>query len=158
MLSFGVLIAFLSPKQSEIKESSLESMAKDVRTGRPDTPSEGGGTWVSMIRTTYPDRICYRPGCDDRKCRVLLPKRVWIGERATCPLGESGWSCSTDIPPRCLTSGILLRRHSIRIFHIRHFLRIFHTRRLTPDGRGGRFNFSGQTYPDPLIALTRRVL
>ena len=46
MLSFGVLIAFLSPKQSEIEESSLESMAKDVRTGRPDTPSEGGGTWA----------------------------------------------------------------------------------------------------------------
>ena len=46
MLSFGVLIAFLSPKQSEIEESSLESMAKDVRTGRPDTPSEGGETWV----------------------------------------------------------------------------------------------------------------
>ena len=46
MLSFGVLIVFLSPKQSEIEESSLESMAKDVRTGRPDTPSEGGRTWV----------------------------------------------------------------------------------------------------------------
>ena len=28
---------------------------------------------------------------------------------------------------------------------------------LTPDGRGGRFNFPGQTCPDPLIALTRRV-
>ena len=26
-----------------------------------------------------------------------------------------------------------------------------------PDGRGGRFNFSGQTCPDPLIVLTRRV-
>ena len=26
-----------------------------------------------------------------------------------------------------------------------------------PDGRGGRFNFPGQTYPDLLIALTRRV-
>ena len=46
MLSFGVLIAFLSPKQSEIEESSLESMAKDVRTGRPDTLSEDGGTWA----------------------------------------------------------------------------------------------------------------
>ena len=28
VLSFGVLIAFLSPKQSEIEESYLESMAK----------------------------------------------------------------------------------------------------------------------------------
>ena len=53
--------------------------------------------------------------------------------------------------------------HLLRISHIRnsvrstfHFLRIFHIRRLTPDGRGGRFNFPGQTCPDPLIALTRR--
>nr|CAN77344.1 hypothetical protein VITISV_011625 [Vitis vinifera] len=58
-----------------------------------------------MIRTTYPDRICYRPGCDDRECRVLLPEGVRIGERAA-------------IPPGCLTSGILLRRHSTRMSHI----------------------------------------
>ena len=45
-----------------------------------------------MIRTTYPDRICYRPGCDVHECRVLLPKGVRIGERAMYPLGESGWS------------------------------------------------------------------
>ena len=38
-----------------------------------------------------------------------------------------------------------------------HLLRIFHIRRLTPDGRGGRFNFPGQTCPDPLVALTRGV-
>nr|CAN80798.1 hypothetical protein VITISV_019808 [Vitis vinifera] len=37
-----------------------------------------------------------------------------------------------------------------------HLLRIFHIRRLTPDGIGGRFNFPGQTCPDPQIALTRR--
>nr|CAN83147.1 hypothetical protein VITISV_019817 [Vitis vinifera] len=55
--------------------------------------------------------------------------------------------------------------HILRISHIRnsgrvtfHILRIFHIRRLTPDGKGGRFNFLGQTYPDPLIALTRRIL
>ena len=53
--------------------------------------------------------------------------------------------------------------HLLRISHIRssvqptfHLLRIFHIRRLTPDGREGRFNFPGQTCPDPLIALTRR--
>ena len=55
-----------SPKQSKIEESSLESMAKQWKTvrigyaiiwiGRPDTPSEGGGTWVFFIRKTYPDR------------------------------------------------------------------------------------------------------
>ena len=53
-------------------------------------------------------------------------------------------------------------------FHIqnsvrRHFtseilcFNILHPDISQPDGRGGRFNFSGQTYPDPLIALTRRV-
>ena len=131
-----------------------------------------------MIQTTYLDRICYRPECDDRECRVLLPEGVRIGEHATIPPGciTSGILlrrhstrmshirnfapltfhpnvshpkfCSVDIPPGCLTSGILLRRHSIRIFRIR---------RLMPNGRGGRFNFPGQTYPNPLIALTRRV-
>ena len=63
MLSFGVLIAFLSPKQSEIEESSLGIHGKRC----PDRASgqDGGGTWVvarlahikSMIQTTYPDRI-----------------------------------------------------------------------------------------------------
>ena len=43
-------------------------------------------------------------------------------------------SAAVDIPPGCITSGILMS-----------------------DGRGGRFNFPGQTYPDPLIALTWRV-
>ena len=54
--------------------------------------------------------------------------------------------------------------HLLRISHIRnsdlvtfHILRIFHIRRLTPDGKGGRFNFPGQTCLDPLIALSRRV-
>ncbi|WJZ83005.1 hypothetical protein VitviT2T_002722 [Vitis vinifera] len=39
------IVDFLSfEMQSEIEESSLESIAKDVRTRRLDTPSEGGGT------------------------------------------------------------------------------------------------------------------
>ena len=55
--------------------------------------------------------------------------------------------------------------HLLRISHIRNSIRsdmsgssyqIFHIRRLTPDGRGGRFNFPGQTCPDLLITLTRR--
>ena len=40
VLSFGVLMTFLSPRQSEIKENSLESMERC-----PDTPLENGGTW-----------------------------------------------------------------------------------------------------------------
>ena len=53
--------------------------------------------------------------------------------------------------------------HFLRISHIRnsvrstfHLFRIFHIRHLTSDGRGRRFNFPGQTCPDPLIALTRK--
>ena len=34
---------------------------------------------------------------------------------------------------------------------------ILHPNISQSDGRGGRFKFSGKTYPDPLIALTRRV-
>ena len=53
--------------------------------------------------------------------------------------------------------------HLLRISYIQnfvrptfHLLRIFHIRRLTPDGRGGRFNFPGQTCPNPLVMLARR--
>ena len=80
----------------------------------------------------------------------------------------------------CLTSGILSTyispsldvshpefcpptSHLLRMSHIRnsvrptfHLLRIFHIWCRTLDGKEGRFNFPGQTCPDPLIALTRR--
>ena len=55
--------------------------------------------------------------------------------------------------------------HLLQISHIRNSVwsnmsgssdRIFHIRHLTLDGRAGHFNFPGQTYPNPLIALTRR--
>ena len=67
-------------------------------------------------------------------------QHIRIGERADIPSGYF----TADIP-----SGILLRRHFTRMSHIRnlhrrHHIRIFHIRRLTPDGRGRRFNFSGQ--------------
>ena len=81
----------------------------------------------------------------------------------------------TDVPPRphishpdpsmfylIRISHIRIRPtvHLIRISHIRiqptfHLLRIFHIRRLPPDGRGGRFNFPGQTCSDTLVTLTR---
>ena len=104
---------------------------------------------VFFIRTTYPDRICYHPS-------VMIASVVCFSLResrqGSAPPFHPNVShpefCSAVIPPECLTSGILLCRHSIRIFHIRH---------LTPDGRGGRFNFPSQTYLNPLTALTRRV-
>ena len=38
VLNFGVLIAFLSPKQSEIEKSSLESMAKQWKAQKHEEP------------------------------------------------------------------------------------------------------------------------
>nr|CAN70729.1 hypothetical protein VITISV_010385 [Vitis vinifera] len=71
-----------------------------------------------MIWITYPNRICYRPGCDDRECLVLLPEGVWIGGarhvsswgirmellqivmRAPCHQGEGCLHLThADIPP-----------------------------------------------------------
>ena len=70
------------------------------------------------------------------------------------PLATRGIAHSTR-------TGILT--HSTRISHIWnsvrptfHLLQIFHIRLPTPDGRGGRFNFPGQTCLDPLVALTGR--
>ena len=37
-----------------------------------------------------------------------------------------------------------------------HHLRVLYSQRLPPDGRGRRFNFPGQTCPDPPVTLTRR--
>ena len=85
----------------------------------------------------------------------ILPKNCRV---APSPLRH----VASLIPPGHLTSGILLRRHSTWISHIRnsvrptfHILRIFRSRRLSPSERGERFNFPGQTCPDPLVTLTR---
>ena len=79
-------------------------------TGRPDTPSKcrvSCGRLSFFIRTTYPDRIGYRPECDKRECRVLLPEGVRLGERAPFhPDVSHPELCCAAIPPGCLTSGI----------------------------------------------------
>ena len=62
------------------------------------------------------------------------------------------WPCRRP-PLRHVASLIPPGGNSVRpTFHL---LRIFHSRRLPPDGREVRFNFSGQAYPDPLATLTR---
>ena len=73
---------------------------------------------------------------------------------------------SADVPPSLGVSHLKFcppTSHLLRMSHIRnsvrptfHLLRIFHIWCLTLDGKEGRFNFPGQTCPDPLIALTRR--
>ena len=143
-----------------------------------------------MIWITYPDRICYRLGCDDRECRVLLPEGVQIALRRVSSWGiwmelrqialrsVSSWGIRMELrriamrAPCHQEEGSLHLVHAdgppcdVRISHSRNSVlsdmsgscdRIFHIRRLTPNGRAGRFNFPGQTCLDPLIAFTRRV-
>ncbi|RVW68511.1 hypothetical protein CK203_066231 [Vitis vinifera] len=75
--------------------------------------------------------------------------------------------CTGDVPSSRIShtrNSVLVTFHSLKISHIRnsirmtcHLLRMFHIRQTYPDRKGGHFNFLGQTYPDPPIALTRRV-
>ena len=88
----------------------------------------------------------------------------WIRRRPPCDM----WNCSFHPDGDSHSfhldgNSVRPTFHLLRIFHIRnsvrttfHLLWIFHSRRLSPNGRGGRFNFPGQTCPDPLVALTRR--
>nr|CAN69594.1 hypothetical protein VITISV_043243 [Vitis vinifera] len=135
-----------------------------------------------MIRTTYPDRVCYHPGCDVHKFRVLLSwgirmELIRIAMHTPYHQGEGSLHLARGDGPPCDAQHSSFHPgknyvrptiHLLRISHIRKFSsvrsymsgssdRIFHIQHLTPDGRAGRFNFPGQTYPDPLIALTRRV-
>ena len=95
------------------------------------------------------------PACGilPKKCHVALsPLHTQTVPLATRSITHSTWvrimSGRRPTFSGCLTSGILSDRHST--------LSGYFTSGLTPDGRGGRFNFPGQTCPDPLIALTWR--
>ena len=125
MLSFGVLIAFLSPKQSEIQESSLESISKSRIQGVWD-PAHSTQTGI-MAHST---RVGITSGC---RHYTWLPPLHPVAATFHLDVHIRN-STIANIPPGCFTSGIL-----------------------TPDGRGGCFNFPGHTYSDPLTALTRRV-
>ena len=77
--------------------------------------------------------------------------------------------CCHHYTRRCQKLSIQLRRHlhpaataSTRMYYIRKSAATIlpgciASGILTPDGRGERFNFHDQTYPDPPIALTRRI-
>ena len=113
--------------------------------------------WRRMSSWGNPDGVAP----DSMAARVLLgnPDGVALDSNARSVSSGGG------VPTLCTRrrSPFAVRRHSS--FHssrnsvrsMFHLLRIIHIRRLTPDGRGGRFNFPEQTCPDPLIALTRRV-
>ncbi|RVW89446.1 Retrovirus-related Pol polyprotein from transposon 17.6 [Vitis vinifera] len=101
------------PSFPQITLQSLKSKSgmqgvKDVRTG-------WRGIWAvarlahikSMIRTTYPDRICYRPGCDVHECRVFLPEEARIGEHHM-----SSWGIRMELIRISLRARGLLALHS----------------------------------------------
>ena len=205
-------------KLRNMKNRSFEVLfhkqIRNIRSKRcPDRASGHTIGWrpKSMIRTTYPDRISYRPSVMFMSV-VCFSLRESGQHGGACPFGESGWSCAGQqcalrvirergpytlhtqtVPPydiapstrgnpdgvdpdslaRSVSSGggvptpctrrrsplphssfdpgrNSVRQHST--FSGSSNPDISH-----PDGRGGHFNFSGQTYPDPLIALTRRV-
>ena len=125
MLSFGVLIAFLSPKQIWDGGEFFGIHARSIL---------GQGVWIHHRRAFGQHiRVGFAPDCrhlhpdmrrhfhPDVRCHFLHPDCCHC-IRLPCT--------STQM----FTSGIL-----------------------TPDRKGERFNFSGRTYPDPLIAPTRRV-
>ena len=133
MLSFGVLIAFLSPKQSEIEESSLESISKSIIQG----------VWDPAHST----RVGITSGCRHyTKLPPLHPTAaITLGYPPLHPaaatfhpdVSHPKFYCRRHFPFGCLTSRILL-----------------------PDGRGERFNFPGHTsesaysaYPESFVAI-----
>ncbi|RVW77704.1 hypothetical protein CK203_053419 [Vitis vinifera] len=125
-----------------------------------------------MIRTTYPDRICYRPRCNVNECRVLLPEGVRIGEHAACLLGNlngvaldsdacsvssgrSPYTLHTQTAPLCDArhssfhpgkNSIWPTLHLLRISHIQNSIRpTFHLLRISHIQNSIRrcFTFSG---------------
>ena len=99
-------------------------------------------------------------GCDVRECRVLLPKGVPNGKHHSFHPDRNSHSFHPDVSQSQFYPANVLPYPNVSQspFYPDDFppSRIFHIRRLTPDGRGGRFKFPSQTYSDPLIALTRR--
>ncbi|RVX11673.1 Auxin response factor 1 [Vitis vinifera] len=112
----------------------------------PDTPSEGGGTWA--VAGWYPDR-----GARYMSSWGIRMELIRIALHAPSHQGEGSLHLAhTDGPPcDAQHSSFHPGKNSVRpTFHL---LRISHIRmgEEDPDRRGGRFNFPGQTCPDPLI-------
>ena len=134
------------------------------------------GWWRNMVcvRTTYPDRICYRPSVMFTSAVCFSLSESGQGSPHMSSGGIRMELIRIDWRRRYLTPGweiwmellwIAWRAPTfyIRISHSQMgeedvpCTDILHPDISQPDGRGERFNFSGQTYPDLLITLTRRV-
>ncbi|KAL6328809.1 hypothetical protein AAG906_003826 [Vitis piasezkii] len=129
--------------QSEIEESSLESMAKDVRTGHPDTPSEARKRVVAPhVLLGNPDGVALFSPPD-----VSHPNSL---RHFTGCLTSKFFSTTFH---GCLTSGILLRRHSTGIFHIRHLPDAEWERRAFQLPRSNIFGSADSAYPESFAAI-----
>ena len=120
------------------------------------------------IRTTYPNSICYRPdgaasdsiappfllgSPDSMAARVLLGNPDGVDPDSLGRFVSSGIGVPTPCTRRRSPLRVIAQSTRGRI----PCENILHPNISQPDGRGGWFNFSGYTYPDPLIALTWRV-
>ena len=106
------------------------------------------------IRTTYPDRICYRPdgvSLDSMAACVLLGNPDGVDPDSLAHSVSSG----RGVPTPCTCRRSPLRSIAQSTRGRIPYADILHPDISHPNGRGGRFNFSGQTYPDPLVALTQ---
>ena len=140
MLSFGVLIAFLSPKQSEIEESSLESISK-IQNARS---IYGQGVRIHHRRASGQHiRVGISPGCSH-----FAPGCRHLHRMCAAIFAPSCRHLHPNVRRHFLHPGC---RHCIRL--PRTSTRMFTSGILTPDRKGERFNFSGRTYPDHLIAV-----
>ena len=93
-------------------------------------------------------------GCDVHERRMssweIRMELIRIALRTLCHLGEGFLHLAHADAPPCAAQ-LSLPGEEFRA------LTFLHPDISQPDGRGGRFNFSGQTYPDFLITLTCKV-
>nr|CAN81536.1 hypothetical protein VITISV_010604 [Vitis vinifera] len=139
-------------------------MAKDVRTGRPDTPSEGGRTWVVAGYRNDVARLAHFRYAIVWGVMFTSAMCFSLGNPDVVALDSDARSVSSGggVPTPCTRKRSPLRArhisfhpgrnsvrptfHLLRISHIRNSVRsdmsgssnrISHIRRLTSDGRGG---------------------
>ncbi|RVW70792.1 hypothetical protein CK203_058050 [Vitis vinifera] len=98
-------------KQSKIEESSLESMVRHRASGHtigsaaPDRGARHVSSWEIRMELL---RIAMWASCHSEGSLHLAHADGLLA------------TCASHIPPGCLISGILLRQHSTRMYHIRN--------------------------------------
>nr|CAN62147.1 hypothetical protein VITISV_000925 [Vitis vinifera] len=102
------------------------------------------------IRTTYSDSIYYR---SDGVASDSIAPPFRLGNLDSLARSVSS---GRGVPTPCTCRRSPLRSIAQSTRGRIPYADILHLNISQPDGRGGRFNFSGQTYPDPLVAYPVR--